>query len=322
MYLLQTGSLIRIHTPAKINLFLEVLERREDGFHEIETLMTAINIYDTLYFSANNEGQIRLTCRWAQGLKAKQIFDESNQRGSALGDLPKTTDNIVYLAVEKLRQRCGVLRGASIDLVKRIPAAAGLGGASSNAAAALIAANRAWKLGWSHRQLAELAAEIGSDVPFFFGCGMFGSGAAICRGRGERIEPIAAMPRWNLVVVRPPEGFATAEVYRNCQVKGKPVEIGPLLRALQQRNSAKIPLTMTNRLQSAAAKLSPWTERLQNEFNRLDLLAHQMSGSGSSYFGICRHARHARHVAAQLRSRGVGSVFCAFTIASSKHLVK
>jgi len=208
MYLLQTGPLIRIHSPAKINLFLEVLERRKDGFHEIETLMTAINIYDTLYFSASEEGQIRLTCRWALGLKAKQIFDESKQRGSALGDLPETTDNIVYLAVEKLRQRCGVLQGASIKLVKRIPSGAGLGGASSNAAAALIAANLAWKLGWSHRQLAELAAEIGSDIPFFFGCGMFGSGAAICRGRGERIEPITTMPRYSLVIVRPPEGVS------------------------------------------------------------------------------------------------------------------
>lgn len=314
MFLLRSGSLIETHAPAKLNLFLEVLSRREDGFHEIETIMTAISIFDTLYFSTNSERQIRLTCQWACGLQARQFSQRSIHGQSALGELPSETDNIVFRAIERLRQRAGEPLGASVHLVKRIPAAAGLGGASSDAAAALIAANAAWKLGYSIEQLAEVAAELGSDVPFFLGAFFRKGGAAVCRGRGERIEPMAQMPKLHFVVARPPAGLSTFEVYRQCRVADRPQPIDPMLAALHVGRPAPIAQRLHNRLQQPAAALSPWIENLQREFNRFDLLGHQMSGSGSSYFGICRHARHARRVAARLRSRKLGAVFSASTV--------
>ena len=122
--------------------------------------------------------------------------------------MPEGPDNLVVRAVELVRRRAGVRRGAKLLLVKRIPAAAGLGGGSSDAAAALVAANEGWRLGRSRDELADWAAELGSDVPFFLA-----GGPAICRGRGERVEPVAGLGALDFVVVRPPEGLSTAAVY-------------------------------------------------------------------------------------------------------------
>jgi 4-diphosphocytidyl-2-C-methyl-D-erythritol kinase len=192
-------------------------------------------------------------------------------------------------------------------LTKRIPSASGLGGASSDAAAALVAANLGWRLAWPRERLAEVAAEIGSDVPFFLT-----RGAAICRGRGERIEPIEP-GRLYVVVVRPPVGLSTPRVYLACQPTASPVGCERVAAALRRGQVAAVARMLNNRLEESAATLTTWIGRLRQEFSRLDVLGHQMSGSGSSYFGICRHARHARRVAARLRSRGVGMVFAAAT---------
>lgn len=301
-----------IHSPAKLNLFLEVLARRDDGYHEIETLMVPVAIFDTLRFSTISGNQVRLTCQWSYGrkvraetstrasIRAAHVQDGSQ---SPLGDLPTGADNIVLQAVDLLRQRANVNIGATMQLRKRIPSAAGLGGASSNAAAALAAANAAWRLGWSHAQLAELSAELGSDIPFFFS-----GGAAICRGRGERIEP-TDMPRLHAVVVKPPDGLSTPKVYRACQVPAQPRSAAALLDAGRRGESIELARETFNRLQEPARRLSPWIDRLANEFERLHCLGHQMSGSGSSYFGLCRNARHARRVASRLRAVGFATVY-------------
>jgi len=302
MYVRKLGSRTLIHTPAKLNLSLEVLGKRPDGFHEIETIMIAVTVLDTLEFEPAGGGEIVLTCRWALGLAARAACQDAS-----LGDLPTGPKNIVWRAAERLRQRAGVSRGATIHLVKRIPAAAGLGGASSDAAATLVAANVGWQLGWSRDQLTTIAAELGSDIPFFLGCG-----AAICRGRGERIERIVT-PRLHVVVVRPPTGLSTPQVYAACRPADSPQSSGPLAAALASGQVAAASRMLNNRLQEPAASISPWIARLRAEFERLNVLGHQMSGSGSSYFGICRHARHARRVATRLQSRQVGMVFAAAT---------
>lgn len=305
------GPTIEIHAPAKLNLHLEILARRDDGFHEIETLMTPVTIFDTLSFSACSSGQIELTCRWAEGVSARQqtavptARDDASGQSSLWGDLPRGTENIVVRAVEKLRCHAGAQLGAKIQLVKRIPSAAGLGGASSDAAAALTAANQAWKLGWTRNRLAALSAELGSDIPFFFR-----GGSAVCRGRGERIDPME-VPRLYFVVARPPAGLSTPEVYRGCQVPEVACSLERIQCAARQGSAAAVGRALTNRLQSSAGRLSPWVDRLEREFARVDCLGHQMSGSGSSFFGICRNRRHARRVAAELRARDVGAVFCA-----------
>ena len=311
---------IVVETPAKLNLFLELLAKRPDGFHEIETLMTAINIYDRLYVTSLSQGQTQLTCRWASGMEALAASQQGMDSAKNLDSLPTGSDNIVWKAVERLRQRAGVAAGIALDLVKRIPSAAGLGGASSDAAAALLAANRLWQLGWTREQLADVAADIGSDVPFFLTARTSGSSMAICRGRGEQIEPLAGMPQLHFVLTRPPVGLSTPMVYQRCRVPAEPASVEPLVAKLRRGDRSAASL-LVNRLQGPAQELSPWISRLSTLFARLDCLGHQMSGSGSSYFGICRNARQARCLASQVRAAGLGFTFQA-TTASHSHCIE
>jgi len=237
---------------------------------------------------------VTLDCRWAN------VAEDS---ATALGELPPSADNLATKAVELLRLKAGITAGIRLQIFKRIPAAAGLGGASSDAAAALVAANELWNLGWSTSALAEVGAELGSDVPFFLY-----QTAAVCRGRGEQIEPIAGVAALDYVVVRPPQGLATAAVYARCQVPSAPRHVAPLLEALEHGDCRQLRQLMHNRLEPAASGLSCWIGRLEREFAASGCLAAQMSGSGSSYFGICRHARQARRVARRLAARGLGEV--------------
>jgi 4-diphosphocytidyl-2-C-methyl-D-erythritol kinase len=193
-----------------------------------------------------------------------------------------------------------------LRLVKRIPAAAGLGGGSSDAAAALAAANLGWRLGWSQTELSRVASELGSDVPLFLV-----GGAVVCRGRGERTESVAPVGPLDFVVVRPPAGLSTAEVYQICRPARQARSLEPLLKALARGDRAAAGRMLFNRLESAAETLSPWIERLRRAFAGTDCLGYQMSGSGTCYFGLCRHARHARRVARRLQAGGLGIAFAA-----------
>jgi 4-diphosphocytidyl-2-C-methyl-D-erythritol kinase len=233
--------------------------------------------------------------------------------GVAQADLPTDSSNLVVRALELLRLRAGCLFGAQVQLIKRIPAAAGLGGGSSDAAAALQLGNHAWSLGLTQWQLAGIAAELGSDVPFFLS-----RGAAICRGRGERVEQIDGAVPLNVVIVKPPEGLATAEVYRtwdsltrasNARSSDQdPHRLLKLAAALRRGDLAALARYVGNQLQAAAASLSPWIARIETACAGLDFIAHQLTGSGTAYFGVCRHAQHARRLATILRTRRLGLV--------------
>src|SRR5690606_28353525 len=123
-------------------------------------------------------------------------------------------------------------------------------------------------------------------------------GSAVCRGRGEKIETIGgAAPLW-LVVSRPPEGLSTADVYRSCKPSQNPMPVKPLVNALRSGDLAAAARHFHNQLQPAAETLSPWIDRLKQLFAGLNVIGHQMSGSGTSYFSLCHHAAHARQVAA------------------------
>jgi 4-diphosphocytidyl-2-C-methyl-D-erythritol kinase len=285
-----------IQAPAKLNLFFEVLAKRTDGYHEIETLMCPIDLYDTLHFQEDPHGQLELSCR--------RVFGADGPGGRGLDKLPEGPDNLVLRAIDLVRRRAGVCRGAKLWLVKRIPALAGLGGGSSDAAAALVAANLGWRLGRSREELAEWAAELGSDVPFFLV-----GGPAICRGRGERVEPLRGVGALDFVVVRPPAGLSTAAVYAACRPAEQPQTVLPLVDALRRGDWREMRRGLLNRLQSTAESMSPWVKRLQEEFSRLNCVGHAMSGSGTSYFGLCHNARHARRCARRLEALGLGAVF-------------
>jgi 4-diphosphocytidyl-2-C-methyl-D-erythritol kinase len=294
MYVHRLATSVVVRAPAKLNLFFELLARRADGFHEIETLMVPIDLFDSLAAAPLESSRIELACHWAT----------AGSDGSELGELPPPEKNLAYRAVALLRHRAGIDRGIALTLTKRIPSLAGLGGGSSDAAAALVAANEVWQLNYSRDRLAEVAAELGSDIPFF----IYG-GAAVCRGRGEQIQPLTQPLALHFVVVRPPVGLSTAAVYRSSEVAAQPRRVEPLIAALRTGDGRKLPELIHNQLEGAADRLSPWIETVRSALAGQGCLATQMSGSGTSYFGICRHARHARRVAGRLQSRGIGRVY-------------
>lgn len=291
-------------TPAKINLFLEILGRRADGYHELETVMTAVAIYDSLHFRVQSEPTIALHTTWTFGIRSKF---QANPH--VVGDIPSHATNIVTRALTLFRERAEVRLGATVQLRKRIPSAAGLGGASSDAAAALAVANLAWNVNWKPERLGALASELGSDVPFF----LSGATAAVCRGRGEQITPLEWMWRPAVVLVRPPEGLSTPEVYRQLKPPSDPLDCQPLVRAICRGNQREWKNQLANRLQEPAGQLTPWLQRLKQEFSRRGALAHQMSGSGTCYFGLCRNFREAQRIANCLHAANIGHVIVATT---------
>lgn len=302
MYVRRRDSTVEVLAPAKLNLFLEVLAKRPDGYHEIETLMTPVSLFDTLTLAAEPDGRIELTTETIVDAGAKSVAAAAHE------PLPQGTANIVVRALELLRERSGCERGARVHLIKRIPMAAGMAGGSTDAAAALAAANVAWQLDWSAAQLAEVAAEIGSDVPFFFS-----RTAAVCRGRGEKIEPISGLPPLDFVVVKPPTGLSTADVYRACKPGDGSLQSAPLVETWQAGKTIDLGGLFHNRLQPAAETLNGSIRRLAQELQTQGTLGHRMSGSGTSYFALCRDARHARRLAATLACRGLGRTFAVRT---------
>ena len=160
MFVVRSGRTVIVHAPAKLNLHLEILARRDDGYHELETLMTTAQVFDTVEFTSDQgaiaiPGEIHVECQWALGRLARLTSSNSAE------PLPPARENIVYRAILALRDKAGLVCGARIKVIKRIPTCAGLGGASSDGAAALLAANEAWNLGWSVDRLAEMGLRAG-----------------------------------------------------------------------------------------------------------------------------------------------------------------
>jgi 4-diphosphocytidyl-2-C-methyl-D-erythritol kinase len=298
---------IEVLAPAKINLFFEVLSRRSDGFHEIETLMAPIGLYDTLILEDDPSGQVSLAARWAIGFGQQPTeLHRVSAVTNEFGNLPEVEKNHAVRAIRLLAQKAGVSRGVRLKLIKRIPAAAGLGGGSSDAAAALLAANLAWNLNWSVPQLTVIAAELGSDVPFFLA-----RGPAICRGRGEKVQRIVGMPALYLVVVRPPAGLETAGVYQDCQPGDPPWQVDQAAEAFRGGDLAAAGPVARNRLLEPARRQSPWIDKVLNRLTDEGCPVIGMSGSGSACFAMCRSAIQARQLAARLRNRhpGIGRVW-------------
>jgi 4-diphosphocytidyl-2-C-methyl-D-erythritol kinase len=276
---------VEVLAPAKLNLFLEVRGRRPDGYHEIESVMVAVDLYDTLTIRDDPSGEIRLTCS-----------DPT---------LPVGDDNLVIKAVDRLRAGTGCRRGARIELTKAIPAQAGLAGGSSDAAATLAGLDRVWDLRVPGPRLDALAAEVGSDVSFFNH-----APAAVCRGRGERVEAVPLNDRYHFVLICPAVGVSTADVYRRAIPPESPRSARPVLEALASGGPADLGPRLFNRLQPFAEALRPELLRVRTALADLGpmLDGSSMSGSGSAYFGLCRNSVAAEAAAKILQSLGLGWV--------------
>lgn len=289
---------ITLAAPAKLNLFLKVLGKRADGYHELETLMVSIGLYDTLRISADPSGDLSLSCHDAGTILP----------GDPPRELPPVDRaNLVLRAAELLRETTGVRHGARIELVKRIPLAAGLAGGSSDAAAALVGLNRLWRLDLTSSELHELAAQLGSDVPFF----LCSSAAAICRGRGEIIEPQALPLRLHFVIARPRTGLSTALVFKHCRPSSTPWSARDLADAWARSDLNRTASYFHNTLQEPAERLNSEVVTLKAWFARQPFVGHMMSGSGTSYFGLCRSRRQAMQLASRLGAIRLGDVFVA-----------
>jgi 4-diphosphocytidyl-2-C-methyl-D-erythritol kinase len=288
------GGVVECLAPAKLNLFLEVLGQRPDGYHELETVMVAVSLFDTLRCTDDPSGRITLHC------------DDPG--------LPVGAENLVVRAAEALRRSAGVERGATIDLHKAIPAQAGLGGGSSDAAATLTALDRLWNLQTPRDRLESLAGQLGSDVPFFLHLP-----AAVCRGRGEQVEPTRLPAVLDLVLVCPPVGLATAEVYRGLVPPERPRPLGPVLEALAADDRAALGRALFNRLQPAAEAIRPELARVRQALEDLGplLVGHLLSGSGSAYFGLARDRTAAQAAAQRLGAAGLGRLTTVSSITES-----
>ena len=260
-------------TPAKINLFFEVLGKRHDHFHEIVSIALPLRLYDTLVFEPTNDPQIRFECIGGHH------------------DVPCDKTNLVVCASTYIQQRFNVPLGAAVTLTKRIPSQAGLGGGSSDAVAALRLACRIWNLDISDSELLPMAAEIGSDCPIF----LYDT-PTISTGRGERIQPLPSLPTLWFVLLKPPEGLSTAQVYAECM----PLHDGKFRRADDLKNALiggdvqKIGQHLFNRLEIPAQKLWLRFESIKRQLLRAGCLAAQMSGSGTAFFGLCKDEVHAK----------------------------
>ena len=294
----QHGRSLTVHTPAKLNLFLEVLGQRSDGFHELETLMMSVRLYDTLCFTEDASGKICL-----DGMAANPRV----QGDDSFDVLPLGKGNLIIRAAELLRSTAGVESGIRIRLTKRIPISAGLAGGSSNAAATLAALNRIWELNLPVWELQKLASQLGSDVGFF----LEHSSTAVCRGRGEVIEPLFVPVGLHFVIVRPQTGLLTAEVFRHCQPAEKPKNVNPLIECLKRGRLSQAARCMHNALQPVAEQMNPEVTQLRKIFNSESIFGHMMSGSGSAYFGICGTQRQARRIACRLQDSLLGTAFVA-----------
>lgn len=287
-----------VSAPAKLNLFLELLGPRPDGLHEIETLMTTVEgLDDVLTIAENPTGEIILEC------------DDPS--------LPTDATNLATRAALALRRATGTSKGATLRLVKSIPAKAGLAGGSSDASAVLLSLNQIWGLNLPGEQLDEIAATIGSDVVFF----RHGP-TAVCRGRGERVEALKIRdfdgvrpPLW-CVLVSPDVGLSTAEVYAGHRTKGPDWSeprrsIEPMLKAFSRGEPASIGSCLFNRLQSTAEEIAPELVRVRDALAELGpshLCGSIMSGSGSAYFGLAPDHDAATEAARSLATLGLGRV--------------
>jgi len=249
--------------PAKINLLLDVIRKRDDGYHEVEMIMTMVDLADRLEMEPLSRDTIIIS--------------------SQVGYIPLDEKNLAFQAAKLIKERYNVRQGVYIHLDKKIPVAAGLAGGSSDAAAALRGLNRLWGLNIPEQELCQLGAELGSDVPF-----CVTGGTAIARGRGEKLEPIHQPPQCWVVLAKPPINVSTADVYgkfRVDNIKQHP-SIAGMNAALESGSFTQMCSQLGNVLESVTLNMYPEVLQLKESMIRLGADGVLMSGSGPTVFGL------------------------------------
>ncbi|MDE7339504.1 MAG: 4-(cytidine 5'-diphospho)-2-C-methyl-D-erythritol kinase [Lachnospiraceae bacterium] len=272
---------------AKINLGLDVLRRREDGYHEVKMIMQTIDLYDTLTFCKKKEPGIVLK------------IDKEN--------LSAGRDNLVCRAAEKLFAKMGISGGVEIFLEKRIPIAAGMAGGSTDAAATLMGLNELFGFGYSLEQLQALGVTLGADIPY---CLM--GGTALSEGIGEVLTKLPAPPPCVLVVAKPDIDVSTKFVYENLHADTLAYhpDIDGMAAAIRSGSLSGIAKRIGNVLETVTVRKYPVIEEIKEQMKKAGALNALMSGSGPTVFGLFTEKEPADAAAEQIRRRGLaGQVF-------------
>jgi 4-diphosphocytidyl-2-C-methyl-D-erythritol kinase len=249
--------------PAKINLSLDVLYKRQDGYHEVEMVMTMVDLADRI--------------------EMQELPRDTIIISSQAGYIPLDEKNLAFQAARLIKDRYEVKQGVYIHLDKKIPVAAGLAGGSSDAAATLRGLNRLWELNIPEEELQKLGAELGSDVPF-----CIGGGTAVARGRGEKLERIPSPPQCWVILAKPPINVSTSDIYG--KLIAKDIKRGPasrdILQAIQSKSFDKLCEGLGNVLEDVTLPLYPEVRHLKECMQRLGADGVLMSGSGPTVFGL------------------------------------
>ena len=267
---------LRVRCPAKVNLHLQVLGKRPDGYHELRTVFAAVGVWDELLFETAPVG----------------TFDLSVE---PVGAVPAGPDNLVAKAARALAPEGRRASGARIVLRKEIPVGGGLGGGSADAAATLVGLARLWDLRRGPSDLLPTAAALGADVPFFL---VGGAGWGV--GRGSEVSPLPDLPPWWVVLLPGPEAIPTADVYRALDVRGLD---GQADHEIYQwvENGGDLPIgCCRNDLQPTVARLWPEVGERVERIRATDPLLAMLSGSGGTVYGLYRDEREALGAAARV----------------------
>ena len=268
-----------VHSHAKVNFYLDVVRRRRDGYHNIETLFQTISLADTLVAEVR-PSELTMEC--------------SNPT------LECGPSNLVLKAAEVLRQETGCRVGAHMNLAKRVPVAAGLAGGSGNAAAALVALDTLWRLNLPNARLSRLALALGSDVPY-----CLEGGTVAATGRGERMCKLNPVPESWLVLVHPPLAVSTRAVYTSPLLhisEERPFagRTPSFRRAIRSLERGDISSALRNTMERVAFAMHPELEAMVQRLRDEGCTAAAMSGSGPTLFGVCDDRAHAEKIAASL----------------------
>jgi 4-diphosphocytidyl-2-C-methyl-D-erythritol kinase len=262
---------ITLNANAKINLSLDVLRKREDGYHEVRMIMQTIDLHDEVIVESIENG-IEVSCNkhW----------------------VPSGNKNIAYKAAELIIEEYGIQKGVRIKIIKNIPVAAGLAGGSSDAAAVLKGINRLFSLGISENDLMLLGKKIGADVPF-----CIKGGTALAEGIGDKLTSLNPLRGISIILVKPKIFVSTAWVYNNLDLKritSKP-DTETLINAVEEGNISNVVKNMRNVLESVTVKKHSVIKDIKDSLIRYGALGSMMSGSGPTVFGIFEDKAYAKN---------------------------
>jgi 4-diphosphocytidyl-2-C-methyl-D-erythritol kinase len=272
---------IRLRSPAKLNLFLQVINKRPDGYHDLKTLFERIDLCDTIALRSNRSGKIRIFCNHPQ--------------------VPKGPQNLVYKVAQMLQAERKVALGVDIRIIKRIPVAAGLAGGSSNAATVLAGLNKLWKLSLTQNQLVSYGKRIGSDVPFF----LYNCSWAWGTSRGDVIKRAKIGTKLWHILVTPNVKMLTRKVFGglNLKLTNKNDNVNILAHSLVKNDLNKVGQFLRNDLESSILQLRPQLLTLKKKLGSFPVAGVCFSGSGPSVFGITKSRYQAQAIRAILRRK-------------------